>query len=53
MAKATNDQEQSNTIVTQAAKAIFEPGTTGYLDGEDNPNPVNLTEIINKVIDKR
>lgn len=53
MAKATNDQEQSNTIVIQAAKAIFEPGATGYLDGEDNPNPVNLTEIINRVIDRK
>lgn len=53
MAKATNDQEQSNAIVLQAAKAIFEPGTTGYLDGDDNPNPVNLTEIINKVVDKK
>jgi len=52
MAKATNDQEQSNIIVAQAAKAIFDPGTTGYLDGDDNPNPVNLTEIINKVVDK-
>ena len=52
MAKATNDQEQSNAIVAQASKAIFDPGTTGYLDGEENPNPVNLTEIINKVVDK-
>lgn len=51
MAKATNEQEQSNAIVTQAAKAIFDPGTTGYLDGDDNPNPVNLTEIINRVVD--
>ncbi|KKT39400.1 MAG: hypothetical protein UW29_C0014G0003 [Candidatus Collierbacteria bacterium GW2011_GWC2_44_13] len=53
MAKATSEQEQSNAIVTQAAKAIFEPGTTGYLDGDDNPNPVNLTEIINRVVDRK
>lgn len=53
MAKATNEQEQSNAIVTQAAKAIFDPGTTGYLDGDDNPNPVNLTEIINRVVDRK
>jgi ABC-type multidrug transport system fused ATPase/permease subunit len=53
MAKATNEQEQSNAIVAQAAKAIFDPGTTGYLDGDDNPNPVNLTEIINRVVDKK
>lgn len=52
MSKATNDQEQSNAIVAQASKAIFDPGTTGYLDGEGNPNPVNLTEVINKVVDK-
>lgn len=53
MAKATNEQEQSNAIVTQAAKAIFDPGATGYLDGDDNPNPVNLTEIINRVVDRK
>ena len=53
MAKATNEQEQSNAIVTKAAKAIFEPGTTGYLDGDDNPNSVNLTEIINMVVDRK
>lgn len=54
MAKATSDPVQSNTIVAQAAKAIFEPGTTGYLDNKDgkNSNPINLTEIINKVVDK-
>lgn len=52
MVNATDKQEESNAIVIQAAKAIFEPGTTGYLDGDDNPNPVNLTEIINKVVEK-
>ncbi|MFA6521027.1 MAG: hypothetical protein WCT53_01425 [Candidatus Gracilibacteria bacterium] len=52
MTNATNNQEQSNAIVVQAAKAIFEPGTTGYLDGDGNPNPINLTEIINRVVDK-
>ncbi len=53
MAKATDNQEQSNLIVGQAAKAIFEPGTTGYLNGDDNPNPINLTEVITKIADKK
>ena len=52
MAKATSDPNQANTIVAQAAVAIFEPGTTGYLDADENPNPINLTEVINKVVDK-
>ena len=53
MAKATNDQEQSNNIVAQASKAIFEQSTTGYLDSDSNPNPINLTEVITKIIDKK
>ena len=53
MAKATNDQEQSNNIVTQASKAIFEQNTTGYLDGDGNPNPINLTEVVTKIVDKK
>ena len=52
MAKATGDPEQSNLIVSQAAKAIFDPGTTGYLNDDDNPNPINLTEIINRMPNK-
>jgi len=53
MAKATNDQEQSNNIVTQASKAIFEQNSTGYLDNDGNPNPINLTEVVTKIIDKK
>lgn len=53
MAKATSDQEQSNNIVAQASKAIFEQNTSGYLDGESNPNPINLTEVVTKIIDKK
>lgn len=52
MVNATNNQEQANTIVGQAAKAIFDPGTTGYLDPDDDQNPINLTGIINKIADK-
>lgn len=53
MANATSNIEQSGTIVAQAAKAIFEPGTTGYLDAEENPNPINLTEIVNKIAERQ
>lgn len=53
MANGTSDPEQANTIVGQAAKAVFDPGTSGYLNGEDNPNPVNLTEVINKFADRK
>jgi hypothetical protein len=53
MAKATNDQEQSNNIVAQASKAIFEQNVTGYLDSDGNPNPINLTEVVTKIIDKK
>ena len=52
MVQATNNPEQANIITNQASKAIFEPGTSGHLDGSDNPNPVNFTEIINKFADK-
>lgn len=48
MANATSNQEQSNSIVVQAAKAIFDQGTTGYLDGNENQTPVNLTEVITR-----
>lgn len=52
MSKATSNPEQANIIVDQAAKAIFTQSPTGYLDGEENPNPINLTGVINKIIDK-
>lgn len=51
MANATNNLEQSNIIVAQAVKAIFDSGSTGYLDASgDGTPPVNLTEIINHFI---
>lgn len=53
MAKATDDQEQSNNIVAQASKAIFEQNSTGYLDVDSNPNPINLTEVVTKIIDRK
>jgi hypothetical protein len=53
MTGATSDPEQSHIILGHASKAIFDPNTTGYLDGgDDNPNPINLTEVINKIVDK-
>lgn len=53
MAEATNAPEQSGIILGQAVKAIFEPGTTGFLDGDTNPNPINLTEIVNKYMEPK
>ncbi|MCX6743036.1 MAG: hypothetical protein NT116_02250 [Candidatus Parcubacteria bacterium] len=53
MLHATNNPEQSNIILGQASKAIFEPGMTGYLEKDDNTNPINLTEVINKIADKK
>ncbi len=52
MVQSTSDPQQANAITSQAAKAIFDPSTTGHLDGKDNPNPANLTEIVNRVSDK-
>jgi hypothetical protein len=52
MTAAAGSPEQSHVILGQAAKAIFEQGTTGYLDGDDSPSPVNLTGIVNRIIDK-
>lgn len=53
MIKASSDPAHSSIIAGQAAKSIFEPNTTGYLDGDDNINPINLTEIINKVVEHK
>lgn len=52
MANASDKQEQSNIIVAQAAKAIFDQNSTGYLDGDDSKMPLNLTEVITKITDK-
>ncbi len=53
MVKASNDPAHSNIVASQAAKAIFDQNTTGYLDGDDTINPINLTEIINKIASKK
>lgn len=50
--KSTNDPSQTDLIIAQASKAIFEFGDSGYINEERNKNPINLTEIINKIIDK-
>lgn len=53
MSKASSFPDESNIIVSQAAKAIFEVGSTGYLDGDDPSTPINLTEIVNKFVESK
>ncbi len=43
--------ETQQAILREAAKAIFEPVNSGYLDA-DGPAPVNLVEIANKMAAK-
>lgn len=50
---AGEDSEARNTIVSQAAKSIFENMPSGYLEFDDDPRPVNPTAIINKIIDRK
>ena len=53
MTGASTSPEHSNIILGNAAKAIFDQSSTGYLDGKDDTtNPINLTEVINKFVDK-
>ncbi len=53
IAVAGEDPETRNVIVEQAARSIFEQTTSGYLNFDDDPRPVNPTAIINKIIDKK
>lgn len=50
---AGDDTETRAMIASQAAKSIFEQMPTGYLEGDDDPRPINPTSIINKIIDKK
>jgi hypothetical protein len=52
MITAGEDVETRNTIVAQASKSIFEQTPSGYLQYDDDPRPINPTEIVNKFIDK-
>lgn len=48
MTKASNETAEKNTIITQASKAIFEQGSSGYLEiKSEQTMPINLTEVIN------
>lgn len=54
MVGANSNPDQSNTIVSQASKAIFDMGSTGHLEREEpSTTPVNLTEVITKIIDSK
>lgn len=53
MLTAGEDTEIRNTITAEAARSIFEPVPSGYLDGDDDPRPVNPTAIVNKIIEKK
>ncbi len=41
--------ETKQIILRQAGKSIFDTGSTGYLDGDKTPPPMNLNEIVNKM----
>jgi fumarate reductase subunit D len=50
---AGDDAETRTSIASQAAKSIFEQIPTGYLEGDDDPRPVNPTSVITKIIDRK